>query len=180
MVLMRSNCFVAFLVALVVSPSALSQSRPDGVALSILVGCTLMLFFGLDKVGGWDGLMAKADADARGGSDRRPQLSFLGIIVGVIYGGTFYWGMDQGKRSACLGCVGPGSGALGCDVRRPAQADFDLHLRPARCDYVRLYPGLSDEDQDHICRDVNNLLPSGLRVTRLSARLAAASRRCWR
>ena len=49
-----------------------------------------------------------------------PNYPFWGIILGAIYGGMFYWGMDQVNVQRMLGARRPGAGALGRDVRRAA------------------------------------------------------------
>ncbi len=70
----------------------------------MILGCTLMLFLGLDKVGGWDELMIKAGSQMHvAGPIDDPSYPFWGIIVGVVYGGLFYWGMDQVNVQRVLG-----------------------------------------------------------------------------
>lgn len=69
----------------------------DVIQVIIMIGGTaIMLFIGLDKAGGWSGLMEKA-----------PQMMdiskpyddavypFWGIIATAFYAGIFYWGIDQ-------------------------------------------------------------------------------------
>ncbi len=55
-----------------------------------------MLFIGLDKVGGWNGLMAKVPemmSIAKPFDD--PVYPFWGILATAFYAGIFYWGIDQ-------------------------------------------------------------------------------------
>ena len=70
----------------------------------IIFGCTLMLFFGLEKVGGWGELVDRAgDQMHIAGPLDDPSYPFWGIILGVAYGGLFYWGMDQVNVQRMLG-----------------------------------------------------------------------------
>ena len=68
-----------------------------------------MLIIGLDKVGGWEALSTPLRTRPRSRrlappqSLRRPDLSFLGLVLGAIYGGTFYWGVDQVNVQRMLG-----------------------------------------------------------------------------
>ena len=69
----------------------------DALQVIIMIGGTaIMLFIGLDKVGGWSGLMEKAPqmmSIAKPFDD--PVYPFWGILSMAFYGGIFYWGMDQ-------------------------------------------------------------------------------------
>jgi SSS family solute:Na+ symporter len=59
-------------------------------------GSAIMLLIGLDKVGGWHGLMEKAPqmmSIAKPFND--PVYPFWGILATAFYAGIFYWGMDQ-------------------------------------------------------------------------------------
>ncbi len=141
----------------------------------MIVGCTLMLFFGLDKVGGWEELVSKAgDALHVAGPLDDPELSVLGHHSGRGLRGFVLLGHGPGERAARAGRSRPGSGAVGRHVRRTAQADADLHLRSAGRDHVRPLPWLSaEESKSTFVVMLNNLLPSGLRGLVLSALLAA-------
>lgn len=55
-----------------------------------------MLFIGLDKVGGWSGLMEKApDMMVITAPYDDPVYPFWGILATAFYAGIFYWGIDQ-------------------------------------------------------------------------------------
>src|ERR1700722_3624883 len=77
----------------------------DSIQTAIMIGgCALMLFIGLFKVGGWHALIAKmpqAMHVAKPYDD--PNYPFLGILLGTLYGGLFYWGMDQVNVQRVLG-----------------------------------------------------------------------------
>ena len=72
-----------------------------------ILGCGLMLFIGLYKVGGWHGLMAKVPEAMthihRPYTD--PDYPFWGIILVGLYGGIFYWGVDQVNVQRVLGAA---------------------------------------------------------------------------
>ena len=55
-----------------------------------------MLFFGLDKVGGWHGLMEKVPQMMKISKPiDDPVYPFWGILATAFYAGIFYWGIDQ-------------------------------------------------------------------------------------
>jgi solute:Na+ symporter, SSS family len=62
----------------------------------MIVGCSIMLFIGLDKVGGWSGLMEKVpEAMVIAKPVEDPVYPFWGILATAFYAGIFYWGIDQ-------------------------------------------------------------------------------------
>ncbi len=77
----------------------------DSLQSAIMIGgCGLMLWIGLSRVGGWQALLQAAPAAmsiAKPYDD--PNYPFWGVILGAIYGGTFYWGMDQVNVQRVLG-----------------------------------------------------------------------------
>jgi len=65
-------------------------------ALIMIIGCSIMLFLGLQKIGGWDALIEKVPESmslAKPYDD--PVYPFWGIIATAFYAGIFYWGIDQ-------------------------------------------------------------------------------------
>jgi len=69
----------------------------DAIQSIIMIGgAAIMLFIGLDKVGGFSGLMDKVPqmmSVAKPYDD--PSYPFWGILATAFYAGVFYWGMDQ-------------------------------------------------------------------------------------
>jgi SSS family solute:Na+ symporter len=69
----------------------------DAIQTIIMIGgAAIMMFIGLDKVGGFTGLMDKVPqmmSVARPYDD--PSYPFWGILSTAFYAGIFYWGMDQ-------------------------------------------------------------------------------------
>ena len=141
----------------------------------MIVGCTLMLLLGLDKVGGWDALMSKAGPQMHvAGPIDDPSYPFWGIILGVVYGGLFYWGMDQVNVQRVLGARNLDQGRWGAMFAALLKlTPIFIFALPGVITYA-LYPGLSDQDsKSTFVVMLNNLLPSGVRGLVLSALLAA-------
>jgi solute:Na+ symporter, SSS family len=62
----------------------------------MIFGASVMLFIGLDKVGGWDGLTAQVpDMMTIAKPYDDPVYPFWGILATAFYAGIFYWGIDQ-------------------------------------------------------------------------------------
>lgn len=73
-------------------------------AAIIIVGAAVMTLVGLDKIGGWSGLAAAVPARVHiAGPLDDPHYPFWGVIAGAIYGGVFYWGIDQVNVQRALG-----------------------------------------------------------------------------
>ncbi|KKL49066.1 hypothetical protein LCGC14_2319240, partial [marine sediment metagenome] len=65
-------------------------------AVIMILGSGIMLFIGLDKVGGWSGLMEKVpESMSIAAPIDDPNYPFWGILATAFYAGIFYWGMDQ-------------------------------------------------------------------------------------
>jgi solute:Na+ symporter, SSS family len=77
----------------------------DSIQTAIMIGgCSLVLFIGLAKVGGWHALVAAAPAKMHVALPYDdPNYPFIGILLGALYGGLFYWGMDQVNVQRVLG-----------------------------------------------------------------------------
>jgi solute:Na+ symporter, SSS family len=83
------------------SAVAYTDSIQTGI---IILGCTIMVFTGLHRVGGWHELALKVPLAmhiAKPYTD--PNYPFWGVILTAIYGGTFYWGVDQVNVQRVLG-----------------------------------------------------------------------------
>jgi len=77
----------------------------DSIQTAIMIGgCSLVLFIGLAKVGGWHALVSAMPAKMHVALPYDdPNYPFIGIILGALYGGLFYWGMDQVNVQRVLG-----------------------------------------------------------------------------
>ena len=73
-------------------------------AFVLLIGSAVLLFFGLDRVGGWNGMIAAIPAEKlnmfRPLSD--PDFPWLGILIASPIVGVWYWCTDQHIVQRCL------------------------------------------------------------------------------
>jgi SSS family solute:Na+ symporter len=148
----------------------------DAIQVIIMIlGSSVMLFIGLDRVGGWDGLMAKVPemmSINRPGDQVYP---FWGILATAFYAGIFYWGIDQVNVQRVLAAP---------DIRQARWGSmFAVTLKllplfifalPGVIAYA-LYPGQLEGDatKQTFVLLLNNLLPAGLRGLLLASLMAA-------
>lgn len=148
----------------------------DTIQAVIMIGGTvIMLVIGLDKVGGWAGLMEKvpeAMTIAKPYDDAT--YPFWGILATAFYAGIFYWGIDQVNVQRTLAAPNLKQARWG--------AMFAVFLKlfplfifalPGVIAYA-LFPGLEgDETRQTFVLLLNNLLPAGLRGLVLASLIAA-------
>jgi SSS family solute:Na+ symporter len=144
-------------------------------AAIIIVGAAVMTIVGLDEVGGWGELATRAQAAIHiAGRWDDPDYPFWGILAGAVYGGVFYWGIDQVNVQRALG-------ARNLDQARwGAMFAVLLKLTPVFIFALPgviaavLYPGLQGEQtKQTFVVLLNRLCPSGIRGLVLAALLAA-------
>ncbi len=149
----------------------------DVIQVVIMIGGTaIMLFIGLDKVGGWQGLMEKAPhmMDISKPYDD-PVYPFWGILATAFYAGIFYWGIDQVNVQRVLAAPNLKQARWGAMF-----ASF-LKLFPV---FIFALPGViayalfpnelqGDETKQTFVLLLNKLLPVGLRGLLLASLLAA-------
>jgi SSS family solute:Na+ symporter len=149
----------------------------DVIQVVIMLGGTsVMLFIGLDKVGGWDGLMTKVPhmmSIAKPYDD--PVYPFWGILATAFYAGIFYWGIDQ---------VNVQRGLAAKDIHHARWgAMFAIFLKlspififalPGVIAYA-LFPGelQGEATKQTFVLLLNKLLPTGLRGLLLASLMAA-------
>lgn len=135
-----------------------------------------MLLIGLDKVGGWHGLMEKAPqmmSIAKPYDD--PVYPFWGILATAFYAGIFYWGMDQVNVQRVLAAPDLKNARWG------AMFATLLKLLPV---FIFALPGViafalfpgelqGDETKQTFVLLLNKLLPAGLRGLLMASLLAA-------
>jgi SSS family transporter len=145
----------------------------DSLQSAIMIaGCDLMSLIGIERAGGWHALVAAAPAAmsiAKPYGD--PNYPFWGIIAGALYGGIFYWGMDQVNVQRVLGAR---------DLRQARWGSmFTVLLKltpvfifalPGVIAYV-LFPGR--EAKTAFITLLNELLPNGIRGIVLAALMAS-------
>lgn len=141
----------------------------------MILGCSIMLIIGLDKVGGWSGLMEKVpEAMTIAKPVEDPVYPFWGIIATAFYAGIFYWGIDQVNVQRVLAAPNLQQARWG--------AMFAVFLKlfpvfifalPGVIAFA-LFPGLDgDESQQTFIVLLNQLLPSGVRGLVLASLVAA-------
>ncbi len=140
----------------------------------MIVGSAAVLFIGLHQVGGWEALCSAVehtpvpDAMHIHKAFDDPVYPFWGIILCGIYGGTFYWGIDQVNIQRVLGAKDLNHARWG------AMFAVLLKLTPAFIFALPgvialvLFPGLEDPRKAFVSI-LNNLLPDGVRGYVLSA-----------
>ena len=148
----------------------------DALQVIIMItGSAIMLFIGLHKAGGWDGLMTKVPemmSINRPGDQVYP---FWGILATAFYAGIFYWGIDQVNVQRVLAAP---------DIRQARWGSMlavTLKLLPIFIFALpgviafALYPGQLEGDatKQTFVLLLNNLMPTGLRGLLLASLIAA-------
>jgi SSS family solute:Na+ symporter len=148
----------------------------DAIQVIIMIaGSTIMLFIGLDKVHGWDGLMEKVPemmTIAKPGDQVYP---FWGILATAFYAGIFYWGIDQVNVQRVLAAPDLKNARWGSMFAILLKLlPIFIFALPGVIAYA-LFPGelQGDETKQTFVLLLNNLLPSGLRGLLLASLMAA-------
>jgi SSS family solute:Na+ symporter len=148
----------------------------DAIQVIIMIGgSAIMLFIGLDKVHGWDGLMAKVPEMMTINKPGDQVYPFWGILATAFYAGIFYWGIDQVNVQRVLAAPDLKNARWGSmfAVLLKLLPIFIFAL-PGVIAYA-LFPGelQGDETKQTFVLLLNNLLPSGLRGLLLASLMAA-------
>lgn len=142
----------------------------------MIVGAAIMLFIGLDKVGGWDGLMAKApEMMSIAAPYDDPVYPFWGILATAFYAGIFYWGIDQVNVQRVLSAPNLKQARWGSMFAVLLKLfPIFLFALPGVIAFA-LFPGelSGEESKQTFVLLLNKLLPSGLRGLMLAALMAA-------
>lgn len=175
---MTTAFYIGIIVALftiVGGFTAVAYSDTLQVVLMI-AGAAIMLFIGLDKVGGWNGLMEKAPGMMSVAAPYDdPVYPFWGILATAFYAGIFYWGIDQVNVQRVL------SAPDLKQARRGSMFAVFLKLFPI---FIFALPGViafalfpgelsGEETKQTFVLLLNKLLPAGLRGFVLAALMAA-------
>jgi len=145
----------------------------DSIQTAIMIaGCSLVLFIGLGKIGGWHALILKmpeAMHVAKGYDD--PNYPFLGILLGALYSGVFYWGMDQVNVQRVLGSK---------DLREARHGAMFATLLKLSPIFIFALPGViaaalfpGRDPKTTFITLLNDLLPTGVRGLVLAALICA-------
>jgi len=144
-------------------------------AFLMIFGCSVMLFIGLNKIGGWEGLVERIpDAVHIAKPYDDPVYPFWGILATAFYAGIFYWGIDQVNVQRVLAAPNLRQARWG------AMFAVFLKLLPV---FIFAVPGLialalnpgmgENESRQTFVWLLNNLLPEGFRGVVLASLLAA-------
>jgi SSS family solute:Na+ symporter len=149
----------------------------DAFQVIIMIGgAAIMFFIGLDKVGGFHGLMEKVPhmmSIAKPYDD--PVYPFWGILATAFYAGIFYWGIDQVNVQRTLAAPDLNNARWG------AMFATLLKLLPV---FIFALPGViafalfpgeleGDATKQTFVLLLNKLLPSGLRGLLMASLMAA-------
>jgi SSS family solute:Na+ symporter len=145
----------------------------DSVQTAIMIaGCGLMLVIGLTKVGGWHALVAQMPVAmhvAKPYDD--PNYPFIGILLGALYAGVFYWGMDQVNVQRVLGAR---------DIRQARRGAMFATLLKLSPIFIFALPGViaaarypGRDPKTTFITLLSDLLPTGIRGLVLAALICA-------
>ena len=140
----------------------------------MIVGASLMLYFGLEKVGGWDALVTKVPDSLHIGKPAEDPYSFWGILITAFYAGIFYWGIDQVNVQRVLAAKDIRQARWGAMFASGLKLlPIFIFALPGVIAYA-LYPGLEgDASKETFVWMIGNLLPSGIRGLLLASLVAA-------
>ncbi len=142
----------------------------------MIIGSTIMLFIGLDRVEGWSGLMEKASgmmSIAKPYDD--PVYPFWGILATAFYAGIFYWGIDQVNVQRVLAAPNLHQARWGAMFASLLKlTPVFIFALPGVIAYA-LYPGELEGDlaKQTFVLLLDRLMPAGLRGLLLASLLAA-------
>ncbi|UCG28769.1 MAG: sodium/solute symporter [Bacteroidales bacterium] len=144
-------------------------------AFIMIIGCSIMLFLGLQKVGGWEALVEKVPESmsvAKPYDD--PVYPFWGIIATAFYAGIFYWGIDQVNVQRVLAAPNLKQARWGAMFSTLLKFSPIFIFALPGVIALALYPGLGEnESKQTFVLLLNDLLPNGLRGIVLASLMAA-------
>jgi SSS family solute:Na+ symporter len=142
----------------------------------IIAGSLVMLIIGLDKAGGWQGLMEKVPemmSVARPYDD--PVYPFWGILATAFYAGIFYWGIDQVNVQRTLAAPDLNHARWGAMFATLLKLLPIFIFAMPGVIALALFPGELEGDatRQTFVLLLNKLMPSGLRGLLMASLLAA-------
>lgn len=146
----------------------------------MILGSGIILFTGLHKVGGWAALHTAIQGSAvpdamhihRPWTD--PIYPFWGVVLTVLYGGLFYWGMDQVNVQRLLGARDLNHARWGTMFAALLKLTPVFIFALPGVIALALNPHISVQDsRGTFIWILDNLLPTGLRGYVLAALLGA-------
>lgn len=149
----------------------------DSIQVILMIfGAAIMLFIGLDKVGGWDGLMDKVpNMMTIAAPYDDPVYPFWGILATAFYAGIFYWGIDQVNVQRVLSAPNLKQARWGSMFAVLLKLfPIFLFALPGVIAFALFPNELSgEESKQTFVLLLNKLLPSGLRGLMLASLMAA-------
>jgi len=149
----------------------------DALQVIIMIGgSAIMLFIGLDKAGGFHGLIEKAPqmmSLAKPFDD--PVYPFWGTLSTAFYAGIFYWGIDQVNVQRTLAAPDLNNARWGAMFATLLKLlPIFIFALPGVIAFA-LFPGelQGDETKQTFVLLVNKLLPSGLKGLLMASLMAA-------
>jgi SSS family solute:Na+ symporter len=142
----------------------------------MLAGTSIMCLIGLDKVGGWGGLLDKVpERMVITAPYDDPVYPFWGILATAFYAGIFYWGIDQVNVQRALAAP---------DLKHSRWGAMFATLLKLLPVFIFALPGViafalfpghlqGDETKQTFVLLLNQLLPDGLRGLLLASLMAA-------
>jgi solute:Na+ symporter, SSS family len=141
----------------------------------MILGGVLTLFIGLHMVGGWDELVRRVpEAMNIAHPYDDPNYPFIGALAGGIYGGIFYWGIDQVNVQRVLGAPDLKHARWGAMFAALLKLTPVFIFALPGVIALALFPGLQGDDTRQVFVVLlDKLLPAGIRGLVLAALLAA-------
>jgi solute:Na+ symporter, SSS family len=171
---MNTVAVMAVLVAVVTMIGGFTTvAYTDSIQAVIkIVGCGVICIVGLVKVGGWSALCAKVpDAIHIAGPIDDPNYPFWGIIAATVYGGIFYWGMDQVNVQRMLGARDLNQARWGAMFAALLKLTPVFIFALPGVIALALYPGR--DSKTTFVTMLNEMAPTGVRGLLLASLLAA-------
>ncbi len=138
----------------------------------LIVSSIVLTIAGLIAVGGWGGLTARVDpALLHMAKPLNSELPITGFLIGNLFGGMFYWCMDQTNVQRVLGARSVDQGQKGAIFAGFLKLLIPFILVLPGVIAHALYPNLPKADMAYP-RLVSDLLPVGLRGLVLAGLIA--------
>lgn len=138
----------------------------------LIVSSIVLTIIGLTAVGGWSGLTARVDPELiHMAKPLDSELPITGFFIGNLFGGIFYWCMDQTNVQRVLGARSVDQGQKGAIFAGFLKLLIPFILVLPGVIAHALYPDLPKADMAYPSL-VRDLLPAGLRGVVLAGLIA--------